>query len=71
MISACKYQHIITFMSLLKVSLCVNGPNQKTIVHEHWTHTGGAGVYALSHPLEKQKHFFSLYGGGLFATIFP
>ena len=49
MISASKYQHIITFMSLLKVSLCVNGPNQKTIVHGH---TQG----------EKQKHFFSLYG---------
>ena len=60
MISASKYQHIITFMSLLKVSLRVNGKKPKDYCT--WTHAGGAGVSAHP-PLEKQKHFFSLYGG--------
>ena len=59
MISASKYQHIISFMSLLKVSLCINGPKQRLLCMDT---RRGAGVSAHPPP-EKKKKNFSLYGG--------
>ena len=67
MISASKYQHIITFMSLLKVSLCVNGPNQKTIVHGH---TQGCWSKRSPTPWKNKNIFFFAVWRGLFATVF-
>ena len=60
MISASKYQHIIYFMSLLKVSLCINRPKQRLLCMD--THSGCRSKRSLT-PWKNKKLFFSLYGG--------
>ena len=65
MISASKYQHIIYFMSLLKVSLCINMPKQRLLSMDV-----RRGCRSKRSPtLWKNKNFFSLYGG-LFCYFF-
>ena len=60
MISASKYQHITYFMSLLKVSLCINGPKQRLLCMD--TRRGCRSKRSPTHWKNKNIFFF-LYGG--------
>ena len=67
MISASKYQHIIYFMSLLKVSLSINRPKQRLLCMDT-----RRGCRSKRSPIPwKNKNIFFSYMGGLFATSFP
>ena len=56
MISASKYQHIIYFMSLLKVSLCINSPKQRLLCMD--TRRECRSKRSLT-PWKNKKHFIS------------
>ena len=60
MISASKYQHITYFMSLLKVSLCINRPKQRLLCMD--TRRGCRSKRSTT-PWMNKNFFFSLYGG--------
>ena len=60
MISASKYQHIICFMSLLKVSLCINRPKQRLLCID--TRRGCRSKRSPT-PWKNKNIFFSLHGG--------
>ena len=66
MISASKYQHIICFMSLLKVSLCINRPKQRLLCMD--TRNGCRSKRSPT-PWKNKNIFFHCLGG-LFATFF-
>ena len=66
MISASKCQHIIYFMSLLKVSLCINRPKQRLLCMDT-----RRGCRSKRSPTPwKSKNIFFRFMGGLFATFF-
>ena len=67
MISASKYQYIIYFMSLLKVSLCINRPKQRLLCMD----TRGWGGCKSKRSLTpwKNKNIFFHCMGGLFAIF--
>ena len=67
MISASKYQHIIYFKSLLKVSLCINRPKQRLVCMD--TRRGCRSKRSLT-PWKNKKQFFFYCMGGLFAIFF-
>ena len=68
MISASKYQYIIYFMSLLKVSLCINRPKQRLLFMD--THHSDCiykyvGVSARPPPGRTKTFFFAVWGAFL------
>ena len=66
MISASKNQHIIHFMSLLKVSLCINGPKQRLLCMDT---RRGAGVSTSPPTPERTKTFFFAVWGNFFVFL--
>ena len=67
MISASKYQHIIYFMSLLKVSLCINRSKQRLLCMD--TRRGYRSKRSIAPP-GRTKTLFSLYGGAFLLLFF-
>ena len=62
MISASKYQHIINFMSLLKVSLCINRPKQRLLCMD--TRRGCRSKRSPT-PWKNKNIFFTVWGAFL------
>ena len=62
MISVSKYHHIIYFMSLLKVSLCINRPKQKLMCMD--AHRGRRSKHSPT-PWKNRNIFLAIWGGGL------
>ena len=67
MISASKYQHIIYFMLLLKVSLCINRPKQRLLIV--YGHTQGCRSKRSPTPWKKKNIYFRCMGAFLLLFI--
>ena len=63
MISASKYQHITCFMSLLKVSLCINRPKQRLLGMD--TRRGCRSKRSPPPPGRTKTFFFAVWGAFL------